>query len=244
MLELDQIGVSFGEKEVLRDINLSIKEGAFTTLLGPSGCGKSTLLRVIAELLPFSTGKLSYLQNKEPSKSMVFQDAQLLPWRNVKSNVQLSLDLGSNESSDVMSMLDKVGLKAVARKYPSELSGGMKMRVSLARALIGKPDLLLMDEPFGALDEITRGLMGEEVLKFRAWWSSSVVMVTHSIEEALFLSDRILVMPLEPGSWVLDHVVEVEGQRDAEWKRSDSFREQSDLLSSSIRTAMGKGAFS
>ena len=240
MLKLDRALLKFADKVVLRDISLTVKPKEFTTILGPSGCGKSTLLRVLAQLLPLNAGILSGSEAIVNSMSMVFQEAQLLPWRNVRSNVELSLELRGGDSENVDALLTKVGLSDVGDHYPDQLSGGMKMRVSLARALVGRPQVLFMDEPFGALDEITRRQMGEEVLSFRQWWSSTVIMVTHSIEEALYLSDRILVMPLQPGPWVLDHQVQVESERNANWKRQESFHSQVEMLRTAIHQAMGQ----
>jgi NitT/TauT family transport system ATP-binding protein len=223
---------------VIRDLNVEIKSSEFTTILGPSGCGKSTLLKVMAELLPLDSGHLSFTEGHSPEKSMVFQEAQLLPWRTVRSNVALSLELRPRQEINVDEVLSLVGLGEVPEHYPDQLSGGMKMRVSLARALVGQPELMLMDEPFGALDEITRKLMGEEVLKFRSWCSSTIVLVTHSIEEAVFLSDRILVMPKTAADWVLDYRVDAPDKRDKDWKRSDHFVHQVNLLSDAIAKSM------
>lgn len=242
MLKLEKACLSFGVNEVLHNLNVEIKSSEFTTILGPSGCGKSTLLRVMAELLPLNSGRLTFDKNQSPEKSMVFQEAQLLPWRTVSSNVELSLSLRPKQGVNVDEVLDLVGLGDVPKHYPDQLSGGMKMRVSLARALVGQPELLLMDEPFGALDEITRKAMGEEVLKFRSWFKSTVVLVTHSIEEAVFLSDRILVMPKSPSDWVLDYRVEAPDCRDKSWKRSEHFLKQTLLLSDAIADSMLAGS--
>jgi len=139
VLKLEHALLKFGEKVVLNDLNLNVKPKEFTTILGPSGCGKSTLLRVLAQLLPLNAGTLSGGEIVANSMSMVFQEAQLLPWRNVKSNVELSLELRGGDCENVDALLTKVGLGAVGDHYPDQLSGGMKMRVSLARALVGRP---------------------------------------------------------------------------------------------------------
>lgn len=238
MLELVNACLSFGSNAVINNLNVKVNSSEFTTILGPSGCGKSTLLKVMAELLSLDLGVLKFDQGVSPEKSMVFQDAQLLPWRTVRSNVDLSLELRPRQGANVDEVLNLVGLGEVPNHYPDQLSGGMKMRASLARALVGQPQLLLMDEPFGALDEITRRQMGEEVLKLRSWQTTTIVLVTHSIEEAVFLSDRILVMPKTAGEWIVDHQVDAPSVRDKSWKRSDDFLQQTNLLSDAIAQAM------
>jgi len=194
----------------LHDISVSVKHGEFVTLLGPSGCGKSTLLRIIAGLTPPTRGDVS-IASARPDQAqrdkrigMVFQQAALLPWRNVTSNVRLPLEVNkrdnaSGQTSNIPDLLKLVGLADFARAYPFQLSGGMQQRVAIARALIFDPEILLMDEPFGALDEITRDQMRYELL--RIWGASrkTVVFVTHSIPEAIILSDRIVVMSTRPG---------------------------------------------
>ena len=238
MLSLSKACFQFGEKQIFNHVDLDIKQGEFVAILGPSGCGKSTLLRVLAELLPLNSGDLSYTTQKSPHKSMVFQEAQLLPWRTVRENVELSLVLRPGSFESVDRLIELVGLSGMSDHYPDELSGGMKMRVSLARALVSQPELLLMDEPFGALDEITRKIMGDEVLKFRTWFSSSVILVTHSIEEAVYLSDRVMVMSVQPGRWVMEHQVVLNNQRNREWKRSEDFQKQVNLLNDAIMSSI------
>ena len=193
-------------QEALQNVNLTIHAGEFVSLLGPSGCGKTTLLKIIGGLVPRSRGELTIDGDRveaalEARKfGFVFQDATLLPWRTVVGNASLLLDITGegNGGTSVRELLATVGLKGFEDYYPSQLSGGMKQRVALARALALSPDILLMDEPFAALDAITRDRMGEELL--RIWdGNRTVVFVTHSIPEAVLLSDRVVVLSARPG---------------------------------------------
>ncbi len=212
-IRLEGAGVHFesnaGPVEALRDITLDINDGDFFSLLGPSGCGKSTLLRVVADVVPLSTGRVTVLgaspsvARKARSFGFVFQDAALMPWRRVIDNVLLPMELAgavdgaARKAAD--EVLELVGLQGRKRAYPKELSGGMKQRVSIARALVTKPRILLMDEPFGALDEITRDKMNEELLTIWSSTGTTTVFVTHSIPEAAFLSRRVAVLTPGPG---------------------------------------------
>jgi NitT/TauT family transport system ATP-binding protein len=191
----------------LVDINLRIAEGEFICLLGPSGCGKSTLLKIIAGLIPATSGRIA-INGKEvsgpgPERAVVFQDYALFPWMTVRDNIEFGLEarkLPVAERYEISSRLLKVvGLSDFAERFPHQLSGGMKQRVSLARALAVDPSLLLMDEPFGALDAQTRQLLQDELLRIWREYRKTVVFVTHSIEEAIYLSDRIAVMTARPG---------------------------------------------
>ncbi|QPC83824.1 ABC transporter ATP-binding protein [Phototrophicus methaneseepsis] len=199
------------ENEVvaLENVNLTIKPGEFISLIGPSGCGKSTLLRLIADLITPTSGDLK-INGKEPHQArldrdygMVFQAATLYQWRSVSKNVQLPLEImGYNREERqkrAQEMLDMVELGAFGKHYPWQLSGGMQQRVSIARALAFNPSLLLMDEPFGALDEFTRERMNMELLRIWDETQVTVIFVTHSIAEAVFLSSRIVVMSPRPG---------------------------------------------
>ena len=202
-------GVSkrYGETTVVRNIDLSIAKGEFVSLIGPSGCGKSTLLKLISGLTAASEGAIEVdgmtPVNARETISYIFQDATLLPWRTVARNVGLGLELdgAARESREqrVAAALELVGLAHVAQSYPRQLSGGMKMRVSVARALVTKPRLLLMDEPFGALDEMTRDRLNEELLRLRSEQNWTALFVTHSVAEAVFLSTRIVVLAPTPG---------------------------------------------
>ena len=191
----------------LVDINLRIEEGEFVCLLGPSGCGKSTLLKIIAGLIPATSGRITIngrpVSGPGPERAVVFQDYALFPWMTVRDNVEFGLEarrLPVAERREVSSRLLKVvGLSDFAERFPHQLSGGMKQRVSIARALSFDPALLLMDEPFGALDEMTRERLNMELLQIWAGSGSTVVFVTHSIAEAVFLSTRVVVMSPRPG---------------------------------------------
>ena len=195
------------ETPALVDINLSIAEGEFICLLGPSGCGKSTLLKIIAGLIPATSGRIAIngkaVSGPGPERAVVFQDYALFPWMTVRDNVEFGLEarkLPPAERRQVSSRLLKVvGLSDFAERFPHQLSGGMKQRVSIARALAVDPSLLLMDEPFGALDAQTRQLLQDELLRIWREYRKTVVFVTHSIEEAIYLSDRIAVMTARPG---------------------------------------------
>jgi NitT/TauT family transport system ATP-binding protein len=192
---------------VIEGLDLVVEEGDFISLIGPSGCGKSTLLKLIAGLTSLSSGTISIgdLRAHQARKwiSYIFQEATLLPWRTVYDNVALSLELEDfprrERDAQVRAVLEKVGLKGCAERYPRQLSGGMKMRVSIARALVTSPRILLMDEPFGALDEMTRDRLHEELLRLKVQQAWTAFFVTHSVSEAVFLSNRVVVLGANPG---------------------------------------------
>ncbi len=196
----------------LKDVSLDIQIGEFLSLLGPSGCGKSTFLRVVADLIAPSQGALKILGVTPQAARLrrdigfVFQDAALLPWRTALQNVELPLEVarGKAQASKAAratprELLELVGLKGIENAYPHELSGGMRQRVSIARALVSDPRILLMDEPFGALDEITRDRLNEELLRVWRELGMTVLFVTHSIYEAAFLGQRVLMLAANPG---------------------------------------------
>ena len=202
IIKADDLGFSYrannGDVEVLKDINLSIESGSFTSIIGPSGCGKTSLLRLIAGLEDTSSGSIKVAAE---NSAFVFQQPALFPWATVQGNIAKPLKLSGafDVNNKVESVLELVGLSKFGGKYPHQLSGGMQQRVSIARALVMKPELLLMDEPFGALDEQTREDMN---LELRALWKATkktVCFVTHSISEAVFLSTDILVLSSGPG---------------------------------------------
>ena len=191
--------------EALRDLNLEISRGQFVSIVGPSGCGKSTFLRLVAGLDAPTSGELHVDGHDPLGLAFVFQDATLLPWRSVAHNITLPLELRrEDEDERIAQTLALVGLTDFAAAYPAQLSGGMRMRVSIARALVTRPQILLLDEPFGALDEITRQRLNEELL--RLWqedrWTG--LFVTHNVSEAVFLSQRVLVMSARPGRILAD----------------------------------------
>jgi NitT/TauT family transport system ATP-binding protein len=207
-VEFARVTKSYGTgRLVLQAIDLEIAKGEFVSIIGPSGCGKSTVLKLISGLTPPSAGTIRVdgmtPQNARETISFIFQDATLLPWRTVMQNVGLGLELeraGTKRRTEkVTSLLKLVGLDEVAGVYPRELSGGMKMRASIARALATSPRLLLMDEPFAALDEMTRDRLNEELLRLREEQQWTAVFVTHSVAEAVFLSTRIVVLAPNPG---------------------------------------------
>jgi NitT/TauT family transport system ATP-binding protein len=197
------------EVTALSEVDLSIGDGEFVSLIGPSGCGKSTLLRLIADLIQPTTGtvtvaaKTAAAARRDQEYGIAFQQAGLFEWRTVRKNVELPLELrGVNRAerkAKAEEMLELVGLADFAGHYPGQLSGGMQQRVAIARALAVRPPLLLMDEPFGALDEMTRERLQSELLAICATTGTSTVFVTHSISEAVFLSDRVVVMSARPG---------------------------------------------
>ena len=198
-----------GQVHALEAIDLTIAPGEFVSLIGPSGCGKSTLMRLVADLDEPTAGTLTVFGKSarqarlDQDYGIAFQQAGLLPWRTVAANVALPLELHGAAPADrrsrIENLLDMVGLSDFADRYPDQLSGGMQQRVAIARALAEQPRLLLMDEPFGALDEMTREKMQTELVRISAETGAAVVFVTHSIPEAVFLSDRVVVMSPRPG---------------------------------------------
>jgi NitT/TauT family transport system ATP-binding protein len=218
----------------LAPIDLAIGDGEFLTLIGPSGCGKSTLLKLIANLIEPSDGRMLWWRGdfgtvgQEGRRfAFVFQEPTLMPWARVDANVRLPLELANltnaNTASLVAEAIERVGLSKFARHFPRQLSGGMKMRVSIARALVTNPNLLLMDEPFGALDEFTRNKLDADLV--RLWWDRrlTTVFVTHSIYEAVFLSTRIVVMAANPGRIFRTMTIDEPQPRDEGFRDSGRF---------------------
>jgi NitT/TauT family transport system ATP-binding protein len=236
----------------LNDMSLDVKAGAFLSLLGPSGCGKSTALRIIAGLGGASSGSIDWPTSQLNSKGLpqgdigfVFQEPTLMPWTTVFGNVYLPLKLqGVGKSAarvPVMDMLAAVGLADFADNYPRELSGGMKMRVSIARALVTKPKLLLMDEPFAALDEITRQKLNDDVLRLWRQSGVTVIFVTHSVFESAYLSNRIVVMKARPGQVYADLPLATSTERDANYRTSEEYRAITDRVSRALQEAIHVG---
>ena len=204
---------SNGGLHALEDISFEVCPRDFICFLGPSGSGKTTLLRILASLLQPTSGQVNFIHNEHPEIGMVFQQANLMPWRSVMDNIKLPLELeGMDEAKariKTREMIDLVGLNGFENSWPRELSGGMAQRVAIARALIHDPDLLLLDEPFGSLDAITRERMWTELSRIWQAKQKTVIMVTHSINESLFLADRVLVLTQRPGKIKLDVEVDL-----------------------------------
>jgi NitT/TauT family transport system ATP-binding protein len=207
-IEFANVSKRYGSASIiLEGIDLRIQKGDFVTLIGPSGCGKSTVLKLIAGLTSPTQGEIKVdgmtPKNARETLSYIFQEPTLMPWRPVEQNVGLGLELEGvsklRRQEQTAALLKLVGLEHVAKFYPRELSGGMKMRVSIARALVTCPKLLLMDEPFAALDEMSRNRLNEELLRLKAEQGWTGVFVTHSVEEAVFLSSRVIVLAPHPG---------------------------------------------
>ncbi|NWG25297.1 MAG: ABC transporter ATP-binding protein [Pseudorhodoplanes sp.] len=232
----------------LAPIDLTIREGEFVSLIGPSGCGKSTLLKLVAGLSEPTDGRLVWWRSgfdrvgqDGRQLSFVFQDPTLMPWSRVESNVRLPLDLAGMSKAQaakrIDAALDLVGLTEYRRNYPRQLSGGMRMRVSIARALVTEPNLLLMDEPFGALDEFTRNKLDSDLVSL--WWGKklSVIFVTHSIYEAVFLSTRIVVMAARPGRIFGEMVIDEPHPRDDAFRTTQRFAQLCRDLSTMLTEA-------
>lgn len=226
----------------LRDVNFDIKRGEFIVLLGPSGCGKTTLLRIMGRLESATEGRIATTapsQGQQSDLGFVFQDATLMPWRSALRNVELPLEIGGvdrrTRRDRAQELLQLVGLVGFEKKLPKQLSGGMRQRVSIARALAHDPPVLLMDEPFGALDAQTRDQMNVELQRIWLESGKTVVFVTHSVEEAVFLADRIVLLDTKPGRIHSITQVTFERPRQNSVKDSEEFRR----IVSDIRSAIG-----
>lgn len=226
-IEFANVGKRFvtqSDQEVvaLRDINLVVQPGEFVCLLGPSGCGKSTLLNALAGFAPPSSGQITVggrpVGAPGPDRGMVFQEYALFPWMTVAQNVAFGLELRGLPKAEVQGkvaeLLDMLGLADFAKRFPKDLSGGMRQRVAIARVLALDSPIMLMDEPFGALDALTRRTLQDELLRLWQRWRKTVIFVTHSIEEALYLADRIVVMTYRPGTIKRDMAVPLPRPRD------------------------------
>ncbi|ENU30008.1 hypothetical protein F991_02495 [Acinetobacter sp. CIP-A165] len=232
----------------LQRLDLDIARGEIISLLGPSGCGKSTLLKMFADLEQPSAGQVRWNGKADIQSqckmAMVFQEATLMPWANIEDNVRLPLDLQhiskAVSTPKVLDALKAVGLDKFSKAYPRELSGGMQMRASLARALVTEPDLLLMDEPFGALDEFTRHKLDRDIRKLWSERDLTVVFVTHSIYEAVYLSSRVIVMGARPGRVIADLEIEGPYLRDESFRTSDVFIQQCAQFSALLAKASGE----
>ena len=227
-----------GGLQALTDLTFDVHPREFICILGPSGSGKTTLLRVLAGLLPPSSGEVRFLTEQAPLIGYVFQQANLMPWRSAMENIMLPLEMQGvpleNARRRAAELIELTGLKGFEDSWPRDLSGGMAQRVAIARALIQDPDLLLLDEPFGSLDELTRDRMGEELLDLWQNRRSTVLMVTHSVSEALLLSDRVLVLTPRPGQLALDYPVTLERPRCEEMRYTAQFGEMAKELRAAI----------
>ena len=241
-IKIRNLGITFRDKsgtlEVLRDINMDVAQREFVCVLGPSGSGKTTLLRILAGLDKPSEGVLSFTYWTKPCIGLVFQESNLMPWRTVLENILLPMEvLGMDRKKSIQkacSLIKLVGLQDFMHAWPASLSGGMAQRVAIARALIQDPDLLLLDEPFGSLDALTREKMGSELLRIWQATRKTVIMVTHSIFESLMLADRVLVLSQLPARIKLDLKVDLPRPRGEEERYSKNFRDLAHKLHDAI----------
>ena len=230
----------------LDNMSLAINESQFVSIVGPSGCGKSTVLRMIAGLSTPSYGKIHWAKNRGqsglPNRAFVFQEAALMPWATVTENIWLPLKLMKVPRQEaeiaVAEAIALVGLKGFERAYPRELSGGMKMRVSIARSLVTKPDVLLMDEPFGALDEMTRSKLNRDLLDLWREKRWTVIFVTHNIYEAVYLSERVIVMASRPGRAIADVAIAADYPRTEEFRLSPLYAKSCQTIVRSLAAAV------
>lgn len=223
-LLLNEVSLSYGGHQVLSSINLSVREGEFVSIVGPSGCGKTTLLRLIAGLVQPSSGSVAHngapVSKPSRERAVVFQDygKALLPWRKVWNNIALPLeDTGMGQEAvrrRSMELLSAMKLEQFAEHFPEQLSGGMQQRVQIARSLAQEPKVWLMDEPFGALDAITRQQLQDEILRIAAERAITVIFITHDLEEAIYLGDRVIVLGAHPGRVVEEIAVDIPKPRD------------------------------
>jgi len=224
------------EFTALENINLTVKDGEFITILGPSGCGKTTLLRIIAGLETYTSGTATLngeiISGPGPKRGMVFQEYSLFPWKTVLGNVMFGLQMQGipkNEAEEkALTYLKLVGLSEFKNSYPYELSGGMKQRVAIARALANEPEIILMDEPFGALDAQTRNNLQNELLRIWQEEKRTIIFVTHSVDEAVFLSDRIIILSKRPG--VVKKEIEIKISRPRDRTRPDENQIRNEVL--------------
>ncbi|HET9885615.1 MAG TPA: ABC transporter ATP-binding protein [Candidatus Binatia bacterium] len=250
MLSLQKVSKIFGGVDdgstavpAVDAVSFEVREGEFFSIIGPSGCGKSTLLRIIAGLLRASSGELTVagelVSGPHPSIAMVFQEESTFPWRTTLANVEFGLQMRGvaeqQRRKTALDMIGLVGLGGFEQSYPSELSGGMKQRVAIARALVLEPKILLMDEPFGALDEQTRIILGEELLKIRDQLRQTIVLVTHNINESVQLSDRVMVMTARPGQVKTIVDIDLPHPRDSSIITSERFGRLVALVWSALR---------
>lgn len=246
LLQMQAVDKVFGGTVVaLKDMNLVVNQGDFISLLGPSGCGKSTALRIISDLLHPTRGKVIWEGDHGIGDlGVVFQEPTLMPWATVAQNVWLPYRLRGKTynavKDEVLEALRLVGLENFLNAYPRELSGGMKMRVSIARAMVTNPRLILMDEPFAALDEITRHKLNNDLLQLKDKIGCTVIFVTHSVFESVFLSDRVVVMAARPGRVLQELRVDAPYPRGEEFRTSAEYAAHTRAASGALKEAMGE----
>ncbi len=239
LLSLSSVSKTFSSgTEALEAVDLDVAEGEFLTLVGPSGCGKSTVLRLIAGLIAPSRGTVTFANGK-PETAFVFQESTLMPWANVLGNARLALDLegvarGEAEARAAQA-LARVGMNGFELAYPRELSGGMKMRVSIARAMAAKPKLLLMDEPFAALDELARQALNDDLLKLWREDGLTVIFVTHSVYESAYLSSRVAVMSPRPGRIAAEIALKQPMAREESYRLTPEFSDAARRISDALK---------
>jgi len=235
MISVSNVTKNFDEVHALSEVNIDIAAGEFITIVGPSGCGKSTLLRIIAGIISPSNGNTT----KPDKGAFVFQDAALLPWRTVRKNVELLMELEKIDKVEreykAEQALEQVGLTGFEKNYPHELSGGMKMRLSLARSLVLNPEYLLLDEPLSAVDELTREVLQEEIYELWKQEKFTAILVTHNVTEAVYLSNRVVVMSPRPGK--ITHIVDIPfKQRNQTLRSKTQFTSLVNDISGKLRT--------
>jgi len=249
VIHTENLAVSFDSvTPVFEGLNLAIERGEFVTLVGVSGAGKSTLLRVIADLIPAFKGSVRVDTPDDPARraiAMVFQAANLMPWRRVRDNITLGLE-GLDVSEQLKQervrwTLDLVGLSAYAERWPYQLSGGQRQRIGIARGLAVDPDILLMDEPFGALDAITRNALQDELLRIWKETGKSILFVTHDIEEAVYLGDRVILLGGEPAHIINEYSVDIDR---AERRESEAFLREVEKVRAGLQAAIDTAAAS
>ena len=242
LISLKSVSKTFDSgTQAIASLDLDVREGEFLSLVGPSGCGKSTALRIIAGLIAPTTGSVTWPDGKREI-GFVFQEATLMPWRNALDNARLPLELSGTARAEAEARsrqaLARVGLGEFQKAYPRELSGGMKMRVSIARAIAAEPKLLLMDEPFAALDELTRQSLNDDLLKLAREDGITVIFVTHSVYESAYLSDRVVVMTPRPGRVAADITIAQPAGRGAAYRLTSQFTDAAGKVSAALGHAM------